>query len=100
MITARTVVVSRHTALIEYLREIGLIGADDVRVISHATPDQVRGAHVIGVLPLHLAALALSVTEIALDVPPDCRGRELTLEELRRFSRGARRYVVREEEMT
>lgn len=102
MITAPTIIVTRHAALVAYLREIGLIGEDDYdAVLSDALPHNVIGTHVItDAMPLHLAALALSVTEIALDVPAGWRGRELTLEEMRLCARGACRYVVREEEMT
>lgn len=56
-VQAKTVVVTRHPALVAYLRKIGLIGAD-AHVISHATPEDVAGKDVIGVLPLRLATLA------------------------------------------
>lgn len=76
------VVITRHTALIDLLHERGITGAD-TPVISHATPDQVQGKHVIGVLPLSLAAQAAVVTEIPLRLTPDMRGRELDLSTLR-----------------
>lgn len=89
-----TVVVTRHAALVEYLSERGLVSGD-LRVIAHATAQDVQGQHVVGVLPLHLAAEAASVTEVTLDLRPDQRGRELTVEELRAAARGVQRYVVR-----
>lgn len=92
---AATVVVTRHPALVAYLREQGVIGAD-ARIVSHAEPEDVRGQHVIGILPLHLAALAESVTEVELNVPPEVRGRELTLADVRQYARTIRRYRVRE----
>ena len=52
-----TIVVTRHAALVQYLIEQGLVSAS-VSVITHATPDDVRDKHVIGVLPLSLAASA------------------------------------------
>jgi len=88
-----TIVVTRHPALVELLRERGLIG-DDVRVISHATPQDVQGKHVIGVLPLSLAALAASVTEIPLTLSPELRGKELDLETLRQVAGEAVTYQV------
>ena len=79
------IVVTRHPALVALLRERGII-SDDVTVIAHATPDQVRGQHVIGVMPLSLAALAASVTEVPLALTPDDRGRELDITRLRQIA--------------
>ena len=89
-----TVVVTRHASLIELLRERGLVD-DSARVLSHATPDDVRGARVIGVLPLSLAALADSIVEVPLALTPEMRGRELTLDELRAVAGEATTYRVR-----
>lgn len=88
------VVITRHRALVEYLRERGLVGADD-RVIEHAIVEDVRGKHAIGVMPLWLAAETWRVTEVTLRVPPEIRGRELTLEEVRQFVAGISTYEVR-----
>lgn len=79
------VVVTRHPALVEYLTELGVVPAG-TEVVAHATAEQVRGRHVFGVLPLHLAAEAASVTEVPLHVPAELRGVELTLEQVRQFS--------------
>ena len=87
------VVVTRHPALLEYLREQGLCDSAAV-VIEHATPDDICGRHVVGVLPLHLAAEAASVTEIKLDLPADARGRELSLEQVRQYAGEPCTYVV------
>lgn len=77
-----TVVVTRHRALIFHLVEAGIVSSG-VPVLEHAGPDDVRGKHVVGVLPLRLAALAASVTEVPLDLAPHHRGRELGLDEVR-----------------
>ena len=58
-------VVTRHPALVEYLREVDLI-TNDTPIIEHATPADVRGKHVLGVLPHHLSAIAASITEIPM----------------------------------
>ena len=79
------VVVTRHPALVEYLTELGVVPAG-TEVVTHATAEQVRGRHVFGVLPLHLAAEAASVTEVTLRVPTELRGVELTLEQVRQFA--------------
>lgn len=81
----RPVVVTRHPALVEYLTELGVVPAG-TEVVTHATAEQVRGRHVFGVLPLHLAAEAASVTEVTLRVPVELRGVELTLEQVRQFA--------------
>ena len=90
---AEVVVVTRHSGLVWYLIEIGLI-SEGASVLSHATPDDVRGRHVIGVLPLRLAALAALVTEVPLDIPPELRGVELTLEQVRQYAGEPVTYIV------
>lgn len=90
----RTVVVTRHASLAALLIERGVID-ESAQVIAHATPDDVRGARVIGVLPLALAALAESITEIPLTLTPEMRGRELSLDELRACAGAATTYRVR-----
>lgn len=88
-----TIVVTRHAALVEYLENIGIIPVG-APVISHATADDVKGKHVIGVLPLSLAALAESVTEFPLNVPADMRGKELSLAEVVKFAGKPATYKV------
>ena len=106
-------VVTRHPALVDYLREEGIIPArrdefadylqnqgiipvsyDEVEVISHATEDDVAGRDVIGVLPLRLAAEAKSITEVPMNVPPELRGQELTIDQIREYAGSATTYRV------
>lgn len=64
--------------------------------MSHATSEVVRGKHVYGVLPLHLAAEAETVTTIDLpDLPPERRGQELTVAEMDAYGARMSTYVVR-----
>jgi len=79
------IIVTRHPALVEYLQEQGIVVQGECDQVSHATPEDVRGKHVIGVLPLRLAAEAATVTEIPLDIPPELRGTELSIEQLREY---------------
>lgn len=88
-----SIVVTRHPALVELLVERGLI-EQGTPVISHATPEQVQGKDVIGVLPLSLASLANSVTEIPLALTPEMRGKELDIETLRSIAGKAVTYRV------
>lgn len=88
------IIVTRHAALIEFLREeLGITG----EVIPHATEEAVEDRRVIGVLPLHLAAAAESITTVDLDIPAELRGKELTLEQLKQHYKGITTYVVRVE---
>jgi putative CRISPR-associated protein (TIGR02620 family) len=90
------VVVTRHPALVEHLVEEGIVN-EDTPVLIHASADDIAGKHVIGILPLHLAALAESVTVVPLSVPPELRGTELSVEQVREFAGLPATYVVKEE---
>ena len=63
-------------------------------MLSHATADDVRDAHVIGVLPLTLAALAWCVTEISLTLTLADRGVELSLDRMREVAGEAITYQI------
>ena len=86
-------IVTRHPGLLTVLAEQGIATAD-TPVIAHATAGDLRGRHVAGVLPLALAAECASVTEVALSLPPEARGRELTAAEVRQYMTAVRRYRV------
>jgi putative CRISPR-associated protein (TIGR02620 family) len=89
------IIVTRHPAMVEFLRDYcGITG----KVIAHATAADVAGRRVVGTLPLHLAALAASVTEVTLNLPPELRGKELTVEQLDKYSQSLQTFVVRSEE--
>lgn len=81
------VVVTRHKGLVEWFVKNGYI-EEGVTVIPHATVADVRGKHVIGVLPMALAVHALSVTELPMNIPAAYRGKDLDYEETERFRRG------------
>lgn len=80
------VIVTRHQALLEFLKEKGVITGEEPVVTHVSDPGQIRGCHVIGVLPLALAAEAASVTEVTLALPPELRGKELNIEEMRKHA--------------
>jgi hypothetical protein len=79
------VVITRHPALVDYLRELEMVG-DGVEIISHATPEAVAGRHVCGVLPHSLSCLTASFTEVPLRLTPELRGKELDLATLREIA--------------
>lgn len=87
------IIVTRHPALVEYLKEMKIITGKEP-VITHATEEDVRGKDVIGVLPLALASVANRVTEVTLNLTPEMRGRELTLEEVRSVAGDVTTYTV------
>jgi CRISPR-associated protein Csx16 len=85
-----TYFVTRHAGAIEWARASG-IAVD--RQLAHLDMAEVKaGDCVIGTLPVHLAAevcaLGARYFHLALEIPPEWRGRELSAEDLRRF--GAR----------
>ena len=90
---AGRVIVTRHPALIEYLIDIGIMGAEDA-VVSHASIEDIAGKDVIGVLPLSLACHARSVTEVPLALTPEMRGQELTIDQVRSIAGHPTRYFV------
>lgn len=90
---SNVVIITRHPALVAFLKDY-LDPTLEVEVISHATPELIRGRDVYGVLPLNLACLARSVTTVDMDVPADRRGTELSLSDIRKFYRGMSTYTI------
>lgn len=89
----KTIIITRHKALIEYIFEIGLCPAD-TPVIPHAVEQDIIGNRCIGPLPLNLAALAAEVINIPIKMPQELRGVELSLEQLRMYAKKPETYVV------
>jgi len=87
-------VVTRHPALVDYLRELGLVERG-VEIATHASPTLVAGRHVAGVLPHSLSCLTASFTEIPLKLTPELRGKELTIDILRDIADNPVTYQVR-----
>lgn len=87
------IVVTRHPALVQYLKEIGIID-ENTPVLEHATKEDVAGKHVIGVLPLELASEAKYVTTINLNMTKEHRSRELTLEDMKEIAGEITTYKV------
>ena len=57
------IVVTRYKGLVDYLLELKLI-SEKTKVIAHAQIDDIKGKHVLGVLPLWLSCHAGKITEI------------------------------------
>jgi len=88
------IVVTRHATLIEYLRELDLVD-ENTKVVRRATSDVISGKHVCGKLPNHLACKCKSFTEIPLVIPLESIGKELSIEQIRKYSKKPRTYVIR-----
>lgn len=88
-----TVIVTRHNATVLWLENHGITG----EVISHvADSNQVSGKIVIGNIPLHLAAEAREVWAVEFpDMPPEKRGKELSIEDLDLYGRINRYRVIK-----
>ena len=91
--TLETIIVTRHRAQVSHIRELGLAGTE-APVVAHVKPEEIQDKHVVGVLPLHLAALAAQVTVVPLFVPQELRGVELSLDQVRQYSGEPATYVV------
>lgn len=86
------VLVTRHEALVQYFANTGLTFD---KVIAHATAEDVTGNDVYGILPLHLASLANTVTTIDMNLPAEMRGKELSLEDIEKYFTGMSTYKVK-----
>jgi CRISPR-associated protein Csx16 len=90
----KTIIVTRHLGALEWLRkhhpELG-----EAKVVSHASPDDLQGNRVIGVLPVNLAALCAEYWHLSMQVPPEARGKELSAEEMEQFGCSIERFIVR-----
>lgn len=86
-------VVTRHLGLFQFLREECSLPAW-AEVVSHVSPEEVQGKHVIGVLPHHLSSAASQYTEIPLILHPEMRGKELSAEEVKKAAQPPRTYIV------
>ena len=87
-----TVIVTRHSGAVEWLRRQGIVGD----VLSHVTDvAEIAGKRVVGALPLHLACHAAAVGSI--DMPslrPEQRGQDLTPAEMEAAGATIQWYVV------
>lgn len=90
---SRSVIVTRHSALVEVLQADG-VAPMDCRIVFHATPEDVQDRIVYGVLPLYLASLARNIVEVTLVIPAELRGKELSVNQIRTYMKGINTYKV------
>lgn len=87
------IVVTRHRGLVAYLLEKKLI-TKHTKVIPHAEPSDLKGKHVIGILPYRLAVYAAKYTEIYLRLPKEKRNVELTIEDFKWYAKEHQTYII------
>ena len=76
------ILVTRHPALVEYFSNMGITFD---KVITHATAEDVTSNDVYGVLPLRLASFTNTITSIDMNIPAEMRGKELSLEDIKKY---------------
>lgn len=80
------VVITRHSGLVEYLRDIRLID-DTAIIIKHAAVEDIADKDVVGVLPHSLSVMTNTFTEVPLvNLPSELRGQELTADDMRNYA--------------
>src|SRR5574343_753417 len=85
------IIVTRHAGLVNWLEQHGVTG----KVIAQATPEDVAGKHVFGVLPMWLAVHAASVTEVSMPaLRLEQRGKDITPAEMDEAGAVMKTYVV------
>lgn len=97
-----TFIISRHKAAAEFLAEQGFGGAEVVEQADDRFWARVKpGDLIVGTLPVHLAARAFLATWnpfgfLDLDVPPEARGKELSVEDMLAYGASVKWYSVTE----
>ena len=76
-----TIIVTRHPGLVEWLERHGITG----EVKASVTLDDIKGKHVVGALPAHIAQWAAYVTSVDYFCPFEMRGKDLTADDLESY---------------
>ena len=87
-------IITRHPGLVKYLVEEG-IATKSINCATHATPELVKDKNVVGVLPHSLSCLCTSFTEVPLNLPQELRGKELNVDQVRKFASHPVTYKIR-----
>ena len=88
------IIVVKYPELVKYYIEIGLCSPGTPH-LPYATEEDVRGKHVYGIVPVYLASLAKSVTEV-----PVLAGNKIArvmsdVNLIRQYAKPPKRYVIR-----
>ena len=93
-----TYFVTRHPGAVQWAADAGIQVADG-GVVNSLDPERVMpGDRVVGTLPINLAARVVArgaeYLHLALDLPPEVRGKELSLDEMRQYGARLERYDI------
>lgn len=80
-IKINTIIVTRHPGLVEWLERQGITG----EVKASVTVEDIKGKHVVGALPAHIAQWADYITSVDYSCPFEMRGKELTADQLNKY---------------
>lgn len=86
------ILVTRHKGLVEFFEKKG-IRFD--KVLRHASPEDVEGQEVWGVLPLSLSSLTSRFIEVTLLLSPELRGIELSCKQVEEHLTGMYEYKIK-----
>ena len=89
------IIVTRHKAFAEYVIEQGL-APEGTPVYAHVSPSDIKGKHLVGFLPLHLALQAERITIVPFDVPKDLRGKEIEKETFEKLTKKPQTFEVKQ----
>jgi CRISPR-associated protein Csx16 len=89
--------VSRHRGAVEWVARRGIEVDEEV---DHLDVDRVQGGDtVIGTLPVHLAAKVCKkgarYLHLSIDIPPELRGREMSVEDMQRCGARLEEFYVK-----
>ena len=84
-------ILTQHIGAIEWLRRIGITA----EIVTQPTAEKVRGKHVIGDLPIHMAIECFTVTSIAFDKTPNKREEEISANDMEKFGARLETFLVR-----
>jgi len=90
----KTVIVVRHIGAKEWIAKHHS-EFSDVEQIAQAKPEDLKGNRVIGVLPIHLAALCAEYWHLEMNIPQEARGKELSCEDMETFGCKISQFEVR-----
>lgn len=95
----KTLVVTRHSALVAYLLEQNIITEGNYTVMQHVTVEDIKGKDVVGVIPLWMVNHVATITSVTMTIPKELYGKDLTLEEMRPFINGTSTYTSQKKKL-
>ena len=91
----KPLVISRHSAYVEYLQKNNLIPREHQLLEHIEDPEILKGRDVFtSGMPFHLASLCNSVTIVPLWIPQELRGKELSFEDVSKYASSSEKYFV------